>query len=592
MKHSLFRKTLSVLLCAVLVALCVVPAFADDTKANHPILYVEGFNGAPLYKNGTEKVFMPDASDLSGTITSLITTLLKFSGQKNIAKLKGDINGEAAAYDDFIDAIIDAVGGVFGKFACDKNGEPIEDGIDVLDVDRFGNCNKIDESNIKEAVIRETGIELGKDMVYYFTYDWRLSLIDTAAKLNDAIEQIKAETGYDKVSLVGMSMGGALINTYTTIYGYGSVCNLTMSSSAFKGLQYIGEIFNGQTEIDGDLLADLIDDFLADNVSLSDLLSYSNLYATLLDDVNTAIKYDTEGTSALGASAEDATEPKNKIKNDILIPYFAYLPGLWTFVPEEYYDSAVDYVFGAGGRLGESALYIAKLDTYHLIQMNAETNLRRAMRNGVTVTVVSHYNTHIAPVTPVSKNLTGDVTIETVGTSGGATTAPIGEIFADDYQQAKYPEKNYMSPDWMIDASTCMFPDQTWFIKDMKHMEFDPKEEGNNCDLFIWLANATEQYTIDSNELYPQFLLYDRELKRLSCFYMDGDVNYDEDITLIDVRKTMRLANGLDELNVNLEAPADMNRDKQVTDEDANQILDWVVMSQSLDYLPEVEYED
>jgi hypothetical protein len=59
MKHSLFRKVLSVLLCVILVSLCAVPAFADDTKANHPILYVEGFNGAPLYKNGTEKLFMP-----------------------------------------------------------------------------------------------------------------------------------------------------------------------------------------------------------------------------------------------------------------------------------------------------------------------------------------------------------------------------------------------------------------------------------------------------------------------------------------------------------------------------------------------------
>jgi hypothetical protein len=206
--------------------------------------------------------------------------------------------------------------------------------------------------------------------------------------------------------------------------------------------------------------------------------------------------------------------------------------------------------------------------------------------------LVSHYNTHIAPVTPVSKNLTGDVTIETVGTSGGATTAPIGECFADDYKQAKFPEKDYMSPDWMIDASTCMFPDQTWFIKNMKHMEFDPKEDGNNCDLFIWLANATEQYTIDSNELYPQYLFYDRELKRLSCFYDPGDVNYDEDISLVDVRHAIRLANGLDELNVNLEAPADMNRDKAVTEEDAQSILDIVVHLQSLDYLPEVEYED
>ena len=577
MKHSLFRKAISVLLCVILTALCIVPAFAADTKANHPILYVEGFNGAPLYKDGTEKVFMPDADGLTGTITSLITTLLKFSAQKNAAKLQGDINGEAAAYDDFIDAVISAAAGIFGKFACDKNGESIDPGIDVLDIDRFGSCNVIDNSNIKEAVISETGNALGKDMVYYFTYDWRMSLIDTAAKLKDAIEQIKAETGYDKVSLVGMSMGGALINTYTTIYGFGSVCNLTMSSSAFQGLQYIGEIFNGQMEIDGDLLGGLIDDFLSENIQLSGLLKYSNLYKTLLNDMNTAFKYDMEGTSALGAEGSEASEPKNKIKTELLIPYFAYLPGMWTFVPEQYYESAINYVFGPTARLGESALLVAKLDTFHLIQSNVRNNLRSAMNSGVTVTIVSHYNTHIAPVTPVSKTLTGDVTIETVGTSGGATTAPIGESFADDYTQAKFPNKNYMSPDRMIDASTCMFPDQTWFIKNMKHMEFDPKEDGNNCDLFIWLANATEQYTVNSDALYPQFLLYDRELKRLSCFYTPFDVNYDDEITLADARHAFRLAEGLDEMNANVEAPADMNRDKAVTSEDGQAILNEVV---------------
>mgnify|MGYP002625036775 CR=1 FL=1 len=591
MKHSLFRRTLSVLLCAVLVALCVVPAFAEDTKANHPILYVEGFNGAPLYKNGTEKLFMPEAQDLTGTVTSLITTLLKFTAQRDVAKLQGDINGQAKAYDDFIDAVINAGAGVFGKFACDKNGQSIEDGIDVLDIDRFGNCNEIDNTNIKEAVIKETGNELGKDMVYYFTYDWRMSLIDTAAKLSDAIEQIKADTGYDKVSLVGMSMGGALINTYTTIYGYGSVCNLTMSSSAFQGLQYIGEIFNGQMEIDGELLGGLIDDFLSENVQLSDLLSYSNIYKRLLDDMNTAFKYDMEGTSALGAAEGEGSEPKNKIKNNLLIPYFAYLPGMWTFVPDKYYESAIEYVFGPTARIGESALLVAKLDQYHLVQVNAKNNLQAAMNNGVTLSIVSHYNTHIAPVTPVSKTLTGDVTIETVGTSGGATTAPIGECFDFDYEQALYPEKNYISPDFMIDASTCMFPDKTWFIKDMKHMEFDPKEEGNNCDLFIWLANTTEQLTVESDDLYPQFLMYDRELKRLSCFYTPGDVNYDEDWTLVDVRKAMRLAAGLDETNANLEAAADMDRDKAVSNEDADSILKTVVMIQSFNYMPEEEAE-
>jgi len=586
MKNSFCKKALSVTLCIILMLLCVVPAFAGNRKANHPILFVEGWNGAPLYKDGTEKLFMPEAKDLTGTITSLITSLVKFAAQKDLAQVKGDISGQAEAYDSFIDSVISAAAGVFGKFACDKHGNSIEDGIGVLDIDHFGSGKQFPESNIQEKVISETAAALGEDMVFYFTYDWRFSLIDTAAQLDDAIQQIKAQTGYDKVSLVGMSMGGALINTYTSLYGYSDVCNLTMSSSAFQGLQYMGEIYTGKMEIDGDLLGGLIDDFLKENMSLSSLLGYSNTYKKLLKDMNTAFKYDMEGTSALGAKGDEAVAPKNKIKNDLLIPYFAYIPGMWTFVPDEYYEEAINYVFGPAARLGESADLVLKLDAYHLIQANAENNLKKAMANGVTVTLVSHYNVHIAPVTPKSKTLTGDVTIETVGTSGGATTAPIGESFPDDYKQAKLTDKNYISPDRMVDASTCMFPEQTWFIKNMKHMEFDSKDEGNNCDLFIWLANATEQYTVETDELYPQFLFYDRELKRLSCFYNLGDVNYDGEVSLADARRAYRLAEGKDAINANLEAPADFNRDKAVTGDDADTLLNEVVALQVSKYSP------
>lgn len=587
MTHSLFRKVLSVLLCAILVALCAVPAFAEDVKATYPVLFVEGFNGAPLYKNGTEKVFMPEASDLTGALRTLVPALLKFSAAKDMAKLSGDIDGQAKAYDDFLTAIVDAVGSVYTTIACDEHGNSIDSEIDVLPTDAFGSGAEVGESNIQEAVIPKAAEVLGNDKVYYFTYDWRMSLIDTAAKLDRAVKEIKDITGADKVSLMGMSMGGALINTYTSIYGYGDVCNLTMSSSAFKGLQYIGEIFTGHMDLDGKLLGGLIDDFLPEGIKISDIVSNLTVLNKLIDDMNEAFAYDSQGTKALGATDENATAPKNRIREEILIPFFATTPGMWTFVPEEYFTDAIKYVFVDTDRTLSSADLILKLTEYYTIQKNAKINLQNAMNSGVTVSVVSHYNVHVAPVTPNAKSMTGDITIETVGTSGGATCAPIGESFADDYTQAMLPEKDYMSPDRMVDASTCMFPDQTWFIKNMKHMEFDM--DGNNCDLFIWLVTATEQYTIDSNDLYPQFLFYDRELKRLSCFYTLCDVNYDDEISLPDARRAFRLAEGLDEINANLGAPADINRDKAVTADDAQSILNEVVKLQVSQYAPAAE---
>ena len=296
--------------------------------------------------------------------------------------------------------------------------------------------------------------------------------------------------------------------------------------------------------------------------------------------MNEIIRYDQEGKSVLGA--EGKTVGKDKVKNELFLPCFASLPGLWTFVPDEYYDDAINYAFGDTARIGEYALFVAKLDAYHAIQKNTQNNLNLVLSKGVTLTIVSNYNTHIAPVSPKSKTLTGDVTIETVGTSAGATTAPIGETFPEDYTQAKFTDKDYISPDNMIDASTCMFPDRTWFIKDMKHLEFD--REGNNCDVYIWLATADEQYTVDTDDLYPQFLMYNRELKRLSCFYTLGDVNYDGEFDLTDVRAALRIAEGLGETNANLEAAADYNENGEVAREDSQSILEMVANIQAEDY--------
>ena len=61
----------------------------------------------------------------------------------------------------------------------------------------------------------------------------------------------------------------------------------------------------------------------------------------------------------------------------------------------------------------------------------------------------------------------GNTTV--VRQSFGATCAEYGKSFPADYQQQKYQETNMISPDGMIDASTCLFPYNTWFIKGLFH---------------------------------------------------------------------------------------------------------------------------
>ncbi|MGN1417702.1 MAG: hypothetical protein ACI4W6_00060, partial [Acutalibacteraceae bacterium] len=65
----------------------------------------------------------------------------------------------------------------------------------------------------------------------------------------------------------------------------------------------------------------------------------------------------------------------------------------------------------------------------------------------------------------------------------------------------------YISPDRQIDASTCVFPEYTWFIKNAMHDDWS-KEEDN---IIMHVCDSDERVTVDNLEGRPQFLVYDKE---------------------------------------------------------------------------------
>ena len=94
----------------------------------------------------------------------------------------------------------------------------------------------------------------------------------------------------------------------------------------------------------------------------------------------------------------------------------------------------------------------------------------------------------------------GDMVLETELMSAGATVAPYGKTLGDDYVP-EIPGK--LSPDKVIDASTCLLPENTWFIKDAPHV---PCTYGSElAEMLFWLLSYEGQPTVSTNELYPQF---------------------------------------------------------------------------------------
>ena len=85
----------------------------------------------------------------------------------------------------------------------------------------------------------------------------------------------------------------------------------------------------------------------------------------------------------------------------------------------------------------------------------------------------------------------------------GATCAPITKTLDENYRQAKRScGHNHLSPDGIIDASTCSFPEYTWFFRDNGHNDFSDEY----LEFVNWALNYRGQPTVRSAKSYPQFM--------------------------------------------------------------------------------------
>ena len=141
---------------------------------------------------------------------------------------------------------------------------------------------------------------------------------------------------------------------------------------------------------------------------------------------------------------------------------------------------------------------------------------------GMDIMVISKYNFANFPLSEDAL-VQSDGTATTTATSFGAVTANFGEVLSDEYIASMSEEElKYLSPDKMIDASTCLLPEKTWFIKNLYHGDF-PYGPDYLIDAFL----LHEDMTIDTYEEYPQYLDYNEETDTLSPVegVDDGDIH-------------------------------------------------------------------
>ena len=225
--------------------------------------------------------------------------------------------------------------------------------------------------------------------------------------------------------------------------------------------------------------------------------------------------------------------------NDAVLTNLCQIPGFLALMSPERYEEARAFLFDTPEKQAEYAEIIRMSDYYHYnVQKNSVEMIQSLMDDGIKVAIVAEYGCTIIPITSDNDRMS-DGTILTANESFGATCAEVDGTLGENYVQAEVCEcgKNHISADNQIDASTCAFPDITWFCKNLRH-----SEEGKYvADLIDVITYSDEQVTVWDYEEYPQYLinLDDTCLVPLTAENAGEILPYDETTVFAGIKKKL-----------------------------------------------------
>ncbi|MDD6146524.1 MAG: hypothetical protein PUB43_05755 [Oscillospiraceae bacterium] len=489
MKKTL-KKILSLSLALVMAFGCCGFVLASAEQVT-PVIVVSGMNCFPLYSAETgEQVYPPSTDRIMSVVKTAVPALIKFLPSKDWQTLGDDLFEEV--YTELFDIIS------FGDDA--ESLYSLYTDLFPESVDHYPETLLNEDADEDEVgLIRTAADAVGAENVYFFNYDWRKSPMDHADDLKAYIENVKKERNADQVMIIASSMGGAVTNAFLAKYGSGDLKKIVYAMTAFQGVDCVGELFCRNLEINTDYLLDYLFAFQKGKLDMQILMALLQTGVELAPQVRDFVDAFITGTlDNLG----------DRAYNEIMAKSFGTLPGLWAMVPADYYANAKQTLFEEGL---PKALE-AKTDSYYAAQTHAQNMMNTAIEKGTDIYLFSSYGYLPAPFSDKAREQS-DCLIETSRSSGGAVTALWGETLGGrDYQAVgtacAEASHHHVSNDGIVDASTCMFPEQTWFFKYNRHVGVPYGSDTGK--LLSWLLSADSYVTVHSDERYPQFMSLNR----------------------------------------------------------------------------------
>ena len=455
------KKVLSCLLAVVLACGVAAPclAAAAEEAETVPEIFVPGFMGSTIYADVDDPdqgtVWPPKTDDILKTVAGSVPALTRYMFDKDGDRL--------------CDEVIPKVNALFEPVELDEDGNP------------KGNSGAILEYPEPD--------EVTKDGVYTFSYDWRIDPLQVAEQLNDFIGYICECAGSDKVAVECHSYGGVVTLSYITLFGSEKLKSVVFNSTAVFGESFNGGLLSGQMTLTGDAIVKYMRYAFNDNDfekllnGIFEILGKAGLLDLVCDRGNKLV-----------------ADLSPRVVPESIAPLFAGWLSVWAMIPEEFLDGAMKYVFEECYADGSHGVLKQKVERFNTEVRPYKTETLTALNEAVNMYVIARYGWSSMPLTPYYNNQ-GDGSIDLKYASFGATCAEYEETLPDEYIADADPE--YISPDKSFDASTCLFPEQTWFVRDLTHSG----SVAGFPEFVQTLLQSEEQETVGSLEGYSRFML-------------------------------------------------------------------------------------
>lgn len=319
---------------------------------------------------------------------------------------------------------------------------------------------------IKMAPVKKLAEKIGEENIFFMAYNSFEKPYSVAKQLSDFIAYVKNKTGSDKVNILALSLGGAMLTAYLDEYGAGDIHRIVYMVPALQGSKTVTDIYNKNIKTDNP--AELIKSMANEKTAQSVGGIISMMPEGVLDKL---------ADKALSALIEDVLTGSGAI--------WALLP------PEDYTELADKYI--------KNKEFRKETDRYHSAQKNLKNTLLALQKEGVGIYICACFGMPLMKALGSADEYSSDGIINISSASLGSKAAKPGE----ELKESEINDKNYLSPNKNVDASFGAFPENTWYFEGQFH---DSIAYNDTALGIAFMALSDENFKdIHSNENISQF---------------------------------------------------------------------------------------